>query len=69
MKLEVTRQPHPALAQGTAWKVRLEWEKYQHLLIFSSTPTDHCLLIRALLPFHLDALAGDNCCSLVCTAQ
>lgn len=61
--------PHPALARGTAWKARLEWEKYQHLFIFSSTPTDHCILIRALLPFHLGARAGDNCGGPACAAQ
>lgn len=61
--------PCPALAQRAAWKAGLEWEKYQHIFIFSSTSTDHCILIRALLPFHLGALAGDNCHSLVHAVQ
>lgn len=61
--------PRPMLAQRAAWKARLEWEKYQHILIFSSTSTDHCILIRALLPFHLGAPAGDNCHSLVRAVQ
>lgn len=54
-----------AWARRAAWRARLEWEKYQHASICSSTPTDHCILIRALLPFHLRAPAGDNCHSLV----
>lgn len=61
--------PRPALVQRAARKARLEWEKYQHILIFSSTSTDHCILIRALLPFHLGAPAGDNCHSLVRAVQ